>query len=188
MIFEERASFESSILVDLRLKQTLTKYVDEFKRIKEWRLLYRASVDGFLGSDFHRKCDSIPNTVSIIRSTNGFVFGGFTTQTWDGHGNGNYKRDDNAFIFSLINADNNPQKFLIKPANSANAIIYNSNYGPIFGEYDFIIFNEANSNNSSYSKLGNSYNYSGGNSQGYLAGSYNFCVSEIEAFAITFFD
>ena len=110
LIFMERDESESKILVYNQLKNQLQKFVGEFKSIKNWKLLYRASVDGFQSSNFHQKCDNIANTVTIIRSTNRNVFGGFTTQAWDS--SNSYKNDDNAFIFSLINADNNPQKFL----------------------------------------------------------------------------
>ena len=167
------------------MKDKLQKFVGEFKSINNWKLLYRASVDGFQSLNFHHKCDNIPNTITIIRSANGYVFGGFTTQTWDNCGT--WKEDKNSFIFSLINADNNAQKFLIKPANCGNAIYCNSSNGPTFGGgCDFYICNSANSKNSSKSNFGFSYNYSGGNPKGYLAGSYNFMINEMEVFAITF--
>ena len=163
----------------------MQNFVREFKSFKNLKLLYRASIDGFQSSNFHKKCDNIPNTVTIIRSANGYIFGGFMTQTWDSFGT--WKEDKNAFIFSLINADNNPQKFLIKPVNSGNAIYCNTDYGPIFGAgHDLLICNSANSINSSYSNFGSSYNYSGGNPKGILAGSYNFMINEMEVFAITF--
>ena len=46
-----------------------------------WKLCYRASVDGWKGEDFHRKCDDVGSTVTLVKcGTN--VFGGYTYQSW----------------------------------------------------------------------------------------------------------
>ena len=46
-----------------------------------WILCYRASVDGWKGQDFHRKCDDVGPTVTLVKcGTN--VFGGYTDKTW----------------------------------------------------------------------------------------------------------
>ena len=184
LIFEKIETFKSSKLANDQFITTLKKFVEEYKPILRSKLIYRASVDGFHSSNFHQKCDNISNTVTIIRSNNGYVFGGFTTQTWEG--SDTYKKDDNAFIFSLINAENNPQKFLIKTASNGSAIYCNSRYGPTFGGgHDIYICSDPNMSNNG-SKFGTSYNYSGGNRQGYLTGSSSFVINEIEVFAITF--
>jgi hypothetical protein len=54
----------------------------QFER-KKWTLLYRGSRDGFGCSDFHSKCDGHSNTVTVILTTKGFIFGGFTPIAWD---------------------------------------------------------------------------------------------------------
>ena len=59
-----------------------------------------------LTNDFHSKCDIKPNTLVIVKSANGNIFGGYTEKDW-AH-TGNYKKDDYAFIFSLVNKDNKP--------------------------------------------------------------------------------
>ncbi len=53
------------------------------KEIKELKKIYQATIDGDRSSDFHRKCDKIPNTLVLIKSAGNRRFGGFTTQTWD---------------------------------------------------------------------------------------------------------
>ena len=40
---------------------------------KEFKLIYRASRDGFEASSFHAKCDYQPRTLTIIKTTNGYV-------------------------------------------------------------------------------------------------------------------
>jgi len=44
--------------------------------------LYVASRDGDRGIDFHEKCDGKGPTVTIIKSTTGYVFGGYTDVSW----------------------------------------------------------------------------------------------------------
>jgi hypothetical protein len=43
-------------------------------------LLYRGSRDGFRGADFHAKCDDKGATVTIVKSTEGRIFGGYSDQ------------------------------------------------------------------------------------------------------------
>ena len=62
-------------------------------------LLYRASIDGDLASDFHSKCDKANNTLVLVKTKKGLRFGGFTSETWQG--NDVDKMDEKAFCFSL---------------------------------------------------------------------------------------
>lgn len=99
-------------MTDKSLKKSLLNFVNEFKQVAKLQLLYRASDDGYEAKNFHQKCDDIPNTVTLVRSSNGNVFGGFTTQKWDSHSG--YKEDKFAFLFSLINIETITRKFRIK--------------------------------------------------------------------------
>lgn len=49
----------------------------EFSADQEWNSLYRASQDGFEAAQFHSKSDNKPNTLVLIKSANGNVFGGY---------------------------------------------------------------------------------------------------------------
>ena len=51
----------------------------------EWRLLYRASRDGFRAATFHARCDDKGPTVTIVKSGNN-IFGGFTELSWQSPG------------------------------------------------------------------------------------------------------
>jgi hypothetical protein len=148
---------------------------------QNWRLLYRASSDGKTAQAFHSRCDHQPKTLTIIRTSSGYVFGGYTAQAWDS--SGVYKVDPNAFLFSLVNPSSTPT--LLKVLNNGtNAIFCNSGYGPTFGGgHDFHISYSSNC----YSNLGSSFTTSGityntSSAQSYLAGSYNFQYTEIEVF------
>ena len=79
-----------------------------------WSCIYRASRDGFKASAFHDKCDYKPHTLILIRTEYDRIFGCFTEQSWDSDENNNgeclfvKKEDPNAFIFSLLNDENEP--------------------------------------------------------------------------------
>ena len=47
----------------------------------KWRLLFRASRDGFAVATFHSKCDNKGPTITIVKSGNN-IFGGFTEVSW----------------------------------------------------------------------------------------------------------
>jgi hypothetical protein len=187
----EQISLGTLKMMDSRMSSTLLSGRNQVKDLlslcefpddQKWNLIYRASQDGFEAAKFHAKCDNNPNTLTVIKTTNGNVFGGYTEQTWNHIGN--YKADPNSFIFSLINKLNEPIKIKL----SQNKGIYcNSSYGPAFGGHDFIIVDSSNKNEYSYSNLGHSYahldyRFETNEAKSFLAGSYNFQVSEIEVF------
>jgi len=62
-------------------------------------LLFRGSRDGFAASAFHLKCDNAGPTVTVIKSTTGRVFGGYTTKSWGGASS--WITDSSAFLFSV---------------------------------------------------------------------------------------
>ena len=125
----------------------------EFPIGQKWNLIYRASQDGFQYVKFHSKCDNKPNTLVIIKSDNGNVFGGFTEKSWSPKYG--YISDQNAFIFSLINLDNKPLK--MKCIKSEYAFYGRGNIQ--FGLYDIVIASKSNQNTDS--KILSSINYLG---------------------------
>jgi len=97
---------------------------------KSFSLLWRGSRDGFDAAAFHRLCDGEANTVTVIKNTNGFIFGGFASVPWSSL-NGFYKKDNSAFLFSLTNPSNTPLK--LKVYIPENAVCHHLSYGPTFG-------------------------------------------------------
>jgi len=55
-------------------------------------------------------CDGKPNTLALIKSTTGYIFGGYTCVPWSSPGSGEYKRDSTAFLFTLTNSSYTPLK------------------------------------------------------------------------------
>jgi len=150
----------------------------EFPENQKINLIYKATKDGFKASSFHSKCDYKPNTLIIIKTTNGNIFGGYTEQDWSGF---QFKNDQNAFIFSFINKEEN-KKLKMKCLKPENAIFSFDQVGIVFGgfESDICIADNSDIENNSFSRLsGQSYNNQDLSS---LAGSYNFRTSEIEVY------
>ena len=148
-------------------------------------LLYRASKDGDDCQTYHQKTNNIPDTLTILKTKNDIVFGGYTNIKIPSSYGENFK-DDKAFIFSLDN------KKLYFPKKGKFSKHSNDNYGPIFGSnidhgYPIIIRGKyffSNQNHQtcikdcSYDNLEIDYELNKGNK--------NFEVSEIEFYKITF--
>ncbi|XP_068736238.1 uncharacterized protein [Montipora capricornis] len=151
----------------------------------KWKLCYRATDNGWAGSTFHSRCNSLGPTVSFVR-VGEYIFGGYTDQNW--HSGGSYTESAHTFIFSFKNKDN-LQPFKLHVKKPDRAIYGNNGYGPTFGGgHDIYIANNANGNTNSYNNLGHSYaqptgyKYSSSNTRNLLAGSYNFKPNEVEVF------
>ncbi len=48
----------------------------------KWELIYRASEHGYTAESFHECCDNKGPTLIIIKSIEGWIFGGYTTRSW----------------------------------------------------------------------------------------------------------
>ena len=77
---------ESTILMNVEHQKILKVWLPE-AMVGEWRLLFRASRDGFSASAFHLKCDNKGPTVTVVKS-GANIFGGFTETPWASPGAG----------------------------------------------------------------------------------------------------
>ncbi len=48
----------------------------------QWKLIYRASEHDYTSESFHRHCDDRGPTLIVIKNSGGWIFGGYTTQSW----------------------------------------------------------------------------------------------------------
>ena len=60
-------------------------------KLREWlenyyklELIYRASEHGYTAKSFHKCCDDRRPTLIVIKSSGGWLFGGYTTRSWSG--------------------------------------------------------------------------------------------------------
>ena len=75
---------ESTILTYVEHRKILKGWLPE-AMVGEWRLLFRASRNGFAASAFHSKCDNKGPTVTVVKS-GANIFGGFTEKSWANFG------------------------------------------------------------------------------------------------------
>ena len=65
-------------LVNQQYDDKLREWIGDYK----WKLLYRASEHGYTAGSFHECCDNKEPTLIVIKSREGWIFGGYTTESW----------------------------------------------------------------------------------------------------------
>lgn len=73
-------------------------------------LLWRGSRDGFITETFHEFCDGRGPTLIVIKCTEGYIFGGYASISWNLSYKDCTELDSKAFLFSLTNRINVPVK------------------------------------------------------------------------------
>ena len=153
---------------------------------RNWSLLYRGSRNEFRSLDFHVLCNGKRNTLTLVKSTNGNIFGGYVSLHWKSTAHMLWEYDTKAFLFSLVEKENGPLIFEL----SASDKVYvgsQKEYVPIFGGSNYLfVSNKSNTNTDSYSNLKYTYTspeYPYGRAT-VFANTYNFQVQEIEVFQL----
>eukprot|EP00823_Brevimastigomonas_motovehiculus_P003313 TRINITY_DN1_c0_g1_i4.p1 TRINITY_DN1_c0_g1~~TRINITY_DN1_c0_g1_i4.p1 ORF type:complete len:545 (-),score=172.28 TRINITY_DN1_c0_g1_i4:219-1778(-) len=177
------ACFKKSVLLSPQLQKVLAGYYSKGKK-SQWERCYHAKTDGYVPSTFHSKCDSVGPTISIIKATGtGYIFGGYTEQSWSS--TSNYKVDPKAFIFSMVNRINKPVKYTIN--NSTYAIYADNSYGPTFGSGFNICVQSSMQSTSNYCSANDCYRPESGGTYNYndlFGGAYNYSVEDIEVYRL----
>jgi hypothetical protein len=105
--------------------------------------LYRASDPdvGFTAAKFHSMCDGKGPTLTLIKTTAGHTFGGYTRVHWDT--SGGTKADYHSFVFTV------DKKTKYPIVEFGSAIYCNSSFGPSFGSYNDISLRDNSDKNTS---------------------------------------
>jgi hypothetical protein len=151
-------------LVDLEIKHLDSLIIENNEEYEElsdlcrfgdqrWKLIYQASRDGFRAADFHEKCDGIHNTLTLVKTTDSCVFGGFTGAAWSS--TDKFDQDQCSFLFSFKNKMKQP--CLIQCNNHEKAIKNEKESGPCFGDGDLFISHASNLNKRSKFSIDESY-------------------------------
>jgi len=153
------------------------------------KLLYRASNDGWADPDFHSRCDNKGPTVTVIKCTDGYVFGGFASTSWASIQH--FVECANAFIFSLHRPGSvDPVKLALRaaPEATSTSLFDFSMRGPNFGTTDIELRVFANQNANSSTRLA-SYELPPGHppvdAKTFFTGSEKFRAAEVEVFSVT---
>ena len=174
--------FPNGTLLQLEHKMKLNEFYG--KSNQGWKLIYKASRDGFDASAFHSLCDGEGPTITIIQSHNNSLFGGYTSISWAS--DASYKNDTTAFLFTLRNPHNIPHtKYFIKSHRLGTAVYHKDNYGPTFGGgHDIYLASASNSNSSSYIYFSHSYTDTTGQSEKTFTDDKYFSTSDVEVFKL----
>ena len=175
LILSTHISFESSIATPNDFKR-ISKWINPSKHFT-YTLLYKATRDGDLARNFHNKCDNRGTTLTLVKTVEGWIFGGHTTCAWQS-GVNRYEKCEDVFMFSLSLLKKYP--FNYKGSN----VIVNLDYkGPTFGfGYDMSISDKCLSReNTCYSPS----SFIGGDEVNEFNGKKNtFIVKELEVYTI----
>ena len=134
------------------------------KEINSSKLLYNALLDGDSVKQFHQKCDGHENTLTIIRTDQGKIFGGFTILLWENK----YKyykveEDNKGFLFSY---DKKEIYYINK--NQKAEIWTGSGDGPTFGSLELVISDNCLHNTDCFDETGKKYASFNTNGQRYV--------------------
>jgi len=145
-----------------------------------FKLLFRGTKDGQTVADFHKYCDGKPNTLSIMQTSKGYIFGGYNEKKWDS--SSGCVADPNAFIFSL------DYMKIYKPKNGKTGYIHcASDHGPYFCGTIGMVSNYFSSNNHYEQNVNNCYDGGEQNKNYELNhGEKNFYGREVEVFQVIF--
>ena len=141
--------------------------------------IYSTKIDGDSASKFHEKCDGKCPTITIIKTTKGIRFGGYTTIPWIKSNNWEYFKDSEAFIFSLLYK----KKYMIKDSNQI-AIGCHEIRGPSFGDDRQDIYIWENCTKTNENKCRTPYSYLITKKSELTNGDVNFTVSHYEVYLI----
>ena len=184
-LLDKFKSFENVFLENSKIIRNdeiklLSSFIKENQENMSLKRIYRGSDDGDNPEQFHKKCDGIYPTITVIETLNGLRFGGYTSVPWDC--SSSYKNDIRAFVFSLS------RKKQLKSENDLKSIYCDRSHFATFGSgHDIFISNKYFSSSTSYSNLvtyGVKDNLDEIKKDYFLAGSYNFIVKEMEVFHV----
>ena len=117
-----------SQIINNELFKQLNNWIDSNKSLK-FELIFTASKDGDSSEIFHKICNGKGPTVTLVKSKNGHIFGGYLTVPFSSDRKSH--SDDKAFLFSLTNL----KKFKIKKVDHA-VYHYAKGWGPYIGYKD----------------------------------------------------
>jgi len=178
-LVEQILEDESSILVDYDHIKALAQFFSEDEISGQLRLLFRGSRDGMNARSFHKKCDDEGPIIVLVKTTQGYIFGGYSGLEW--RRSGDEVLSSSAFLFSLnCHASTNPTKLRQQDTWNDESLYFDPSYGPCFGSgHDLCRFGRTNT-----SHLGHTYELPNGWNSESFAGSNTFELSEVEVFSL----
>jgi len=172
-IKKENKLFPESSIIKSEDEQIILSWFD--RKPLRFNLLLDTKKDGDLTTTFYKKCGNKCPTMLFVKTTNGDIFGGYTTQLWPKSG---FSADEKSFVFSL----NLKQKY--KVTYKKDSIYFSDSFFQ-FGACCFRIYNNCTTNSSNYINDNKIY-YDIPSGYALTGGQSNFIVSSYEVYQIEF--
>ncbi|KAF2068575.1 hypothetical protein CYY_010102 [Polysphondylium violaceum] len=166
---------ELSSILNSSTFEIINDWIDEAK-LTNFELLYYASESNkFSAQRFHSACDGKGATITVIETTDGCIFGGYNSQSWND--TGKFYGDNRCFIFTLVNKHGiPPTKYL--PIKTIRSYVGSSiGQGLVFGYNDFKILEE-----DSFQSFPTSYADTTGKGNTTLTPSQVFSIKNLEIY------
>jgi len=177
-LFPDSAVFSG--LVEGRLREVDVRF-GEWLPDKRFRLLYRSSRDGASAASFHTACDGQGPTVVLIKSSGGYVFGGYAGVAWSS--TNRYHRCPSAFLFTVTNPHGDPITRFMSNGDEYAVRCY-SGHGPTFGAGPADLDVSGAFDGSSFTHFPHSYNDTRGRRGATFTGAWKFTPAEVEVWAV----
>jgi hypothetical protein len=179
---EDPPPFSNCSLLSVDQQSQICEWLEsEGKSKTDWKLAWRGSRDGF--DKFHSLCDLIGESVTVIKSSKGYLFGGFSSASWDAvNKNEQYESAPGSFLFTISNPHGiPPTKYPLKFPEYT--IYHNKQHGVIFGQRDIFVTSDCNKHSNSCTSFPMAYADTTGKKPVYtFTGSLCFRVRDIEVF------
>lgn len=123
--------FKDSVLITAREQKNFVKgSVPNFnQQTTKFKLLYRASRDGWNVYDYHLRCDNKGPTVTLVKSKAGKVCGGYTSLNWTSIAYSSEQKDLTAYLFSV------DHQMLYHNNGYQYTVLSRKDLGPWFGNH-----------------------------------------------------
>ena len=136
---EQINNFTDSQIIRLDEREDIIKMINPEANMDTYmfKLIFRASRDGYTPNSFHAHCDKKGPSIIFIKITNGRRIGGYTSISWTS--DNKFEKDEQAFLFSL----DNKEKYELNKNQIQFSVAHFENYGPTFGSgYGLFIAND----------------------------------------------
>jgi hypothetical protein len=174
---------EGCSLLTASQQNTLCEWLaTDAKSKSPWKLAYQGSRDGFGADKFHLLCDLKGESVAVIKSSNGYLLGGYSSASWDtATKNRQWENAPGSFIFTISNPHGIPPTKYLPLVHPEYTVYHNSDRGPSFGNgHDLYVTSGYLGN--SCTNFPSSYKDTTGKGKQTFTGSENFTVADIQVF------
>lgn len=152
-------------------------------------LIYKATRDGLTVQNIHDRCDGKGETITVMKTAKGYLFGGYADVSWGSDNKNQWKASSLSFIFAFksYSQGNTPLKLILSGKQSQYAVNHHPDAGLWFGSGPAIGIQQNSPRvvtGLSTWQNGQTYQFPPEVTENHwLTGEQTFVVSEIEVFA-----